>query len=132
MGNFFRFWFAVRRAATTEHLVGDETLNMTPEESDKSFPLFGKIPLPPVMIQQLDMILTLGILVPLQKQVLEDLQKIMMNNKPKSWLTIYVTVFICLHGCALTTAENYRNARKHGLKVIILNSRLGVQDLMNL
>ncbi|KAI1121871.1 hypothetical protein F5Y10DRAFT_255370 [Nemania abortiva] len=116
MGNFFRFWFAVRRSATTEHITGEETLDMSPELVDKSFPLFGKIPLPPVMIQQLDMVLTLGILIPLQKQVLEDLQRIMLTNKPKAWLTVYVTVFICLHGCTLTTSENYRNARKHGLK----------------
>lgn len=84
---------------------------------DKTFPLFGKIPLPPVMIQQLDMILTLGILNPLQKQVLEDLQRLILANKPKSWLTIYLITFMSLHNCAMMSDENYRNARKHGLRV---------------
>ena len=92
-------------------------LDMEPETTDKSFPLFGKVPLPPVMIQQLDMILTLGFLQPLRKRHLEELQRIVLANKPKSWMTIYLKTFISLHSCATLTAENYQNARKHGLKV---------------
>jgi hypothetical protein len=117
LSDVFRFWFAIRRTATTEYTVGEDTLDMEPETIDKSFPLFGKVPLPPVMIQQLDMILTLGFLQPLKKKHLEDLQRIVLANKPKSWMTIYLKTFISLHSCATLTAENYQNARKHGLKV---------------
>ena len=117
MGNFFRLWFAVRRTATTEHIVSDDKLDMEPETVDRSFPLFGKVALPPVMIQQLDMILTLGILQPLRKKVLEDFQKIVLSNKPSSWLTVYLITFMSLHSCASVSAENYHNARKHGLRV---------------
>lgn len=115
LGNFFRLWFAIRRTATTEHIVGDETLDMEPEKKDESYPLFGKIPLPPVMIQQLDMILTLGILEPLRKQVLEDFQRLALTSNPRNWMTIYLITFMSLHSCARITAENYHNARKHGL-----------------
>jgi len=90
---------------------------MEPETTDRSYPLFGKVPLPPVMIQQLDMVLTLGFLQPLRKKVLEDFQKIVLANKPKSWMTIYLITFMSLYSCARLTAENYHNARKHGLKV---------------
>ena len=107
----------MRRTATTEYIGGDDTLDMEPETVDRSYPLFGKVPLPPVMIQQLDMILTLGFLTPLRKKVLEDFQKIVSNNKPKSWMTIYLITFMSLHSCATLTDENYKNARKHGLKV---------------
>ncbi len=117
MGNFFRLWFAVRRTATTEHIVSDDKLDMEPEAVDRSYPLFGKVALPPVMIQQLDMILTLGILQPLRKKVLEDFQKIVLSNKPSSWLTVYLITFMSLHSCASVSAENYLNARKHGLRV---------------
>ena len=117
MDNFFRLWFGVRRTATTEHIIGDDTLNMEPETADRSYPLYGKIPLPPVMIQQLDMILTLGILRPLRKRVLEDFQKLVLSNKPSSWLTVYLITFMSLHSCASVSGENYRNARKHGLRV---------------
>jgi hypothetical protein len=90
---------------------------MEPEPQDTTFPLGQRIPLPPVMIQQLDMILTVGILEPLHKRVLEDFQKIVLANNPKSWLTIYLVTFLSLHSCARITNENYRNARKHGLLV---------------
>jgi len=96
--------------------VGEDTLDMVPESKDRSYPLFGKVPLPPVMIQQLDMILTLGILEPLRKRVLEDFQKLVVANKPKSWMTIYLITFMFLHSCAALSEENFRNARKHGLR----------------
>lgn len=115
LGNFFRLWFAVRRTATMEHIVGDDTLDMTPEMEDQSCPLFKKVPLPPVMIQQLDMILTIGILQPLQKQVLEDYQRLVLANNPKNWMTVYLVAFMSLHSCAKISEENYNNARKHGL-----------------
>ncbi len=117
LADFFRLWFAVRRTATTEYIDGDDTLDMVPETNDRSYPLFGKVPLPPVMIQQLDMVLTIGFLQPLRKKVLENFQKIVLNNKPKSWMTIYLITFMSLYSCARLTAENYHNARKHGLKV---------------
>jgi hypothetical protein len=117
LADFFRLWFAVRRTATTEYIFGDDTLDMEPETTDRSYPLFGRVPLPPVMIHQLDMVLTLGFLQPLRKKVLEDFQKIVLNNKPKSWMTIYLITFMSLYSCARLTAENYQNARKHGLKV---------------
>lgn len=116
MTNFFRLWFGIRRTATSEHIVDGSQLDI-PEVTDTSFFLHGKVPLPPVMIHQLDMILTLGILNPLQKQVLEDVQKIFLENKPKSWLTLYLITFMMLHSCASLSGENYRNARRQGLRV---------------
>ncbi len=97
--------------------MSEDTLDMEPELSDRSYPLFEKIPLPPVMIQQLDMILTVGLLDRLRKKVLEGLQKMIINNKPKSWMTIYLVTFMFLHSCAALSAENYFSARKHGLVV---------------
>ncbi|KAF8859195.1 hypothetical protein BDZ45DRAFT_367421 [Acephala macrosclerotiorum] len=116
LADYFRLWFASRRTATTESIVGDDTLDMEPETTDRSYPLFGKVPLPPVMIQQLDMILTLGFLQPLRKKVLEQFNRIVLKNNPKSWMTIYLLTFMSLQSCAAFTAENYQNARKHGLK----------------
>jgi len=89
---------------------------MVPETKDRSCPFFGKVPLPPVMIQQLDMVLTLGILQPLRKRVLEEFQKLVVANKPKSWMTIYLVTFMFLHSCAALSDENWHNARKHGLR----------------
>lgn len=110
-------WFAIRRTATTEHIVGEDTLDMDAETTDQSYPLFGKIPLPPVMIQQLDMVLTLGILEPLRKQVLEEFQKLALVTNPRNWMTIYLVTFLSLHSCAKITGENYANARKQYVQI---------------
>lgn len=116
MANFFRLWFAIRRTATVEHIIGDDKLDMSPELADQSYPLFEKVPLTPVMIQQLDMILTLKTLIPLRKKVLEDFQKLVLSNKPRSWLTMYLITFMFLHSCAALSVENYHNARQQGLR----------------
>jgi len=73
------------------------------------------------MIQQLDMVLTLGILEPLRKQVLEEYQKLALTVNSKNWMTIYLVTFMSLHSCAKISEENYNNARKHGLKVSLDN-----------
>ncbi|KAG7290159.1 hypothetical protein NEMBOFW57_000156 [Staphylotrichum longicolle] len=110
LGNFFRLWFAIRRTATTEHIVGEDTLDMEPETKDESYPLFGKIPLPPVMIQQLDMILTLGVLEPLRKQVLEDFQKVTLATNPRNWMTIYLRRY---------AIPNFISERHHSANVFL-------------
>jgi len=112
-----KLWVAVRRTATLEQIVSADKLDMVPETEDKSYPLLGKVPLPPVMIQQLDIILTVGVLLPLQKQVLEDMQKLVTSNNPRTWMTMYLITFMSLHSAASLSAENYRNARRQGFRV---------------
>lgn len=90
---------------------------MTPERKDRSYPLFGKIPIAPVMGAQLELILTLEVLQPLRKEVLKQLEKTVAANKPKSWFTIYLTCFIMLHSCSLAIAWHYKYSRRNGCKV---------------
>ncbi|KAK0725842.1 hypothetical protein B0H67DRAFT_571698 [Lasiosphaeris hirsuta] len=116
LANYMKLWVAVRRTATFEHIISQDTLDMVPETEDKSFPFLGKVPLPPVLIQQLDIILHVGILMPLQKQVLEDMQKLIISNNPRTWMTMYLTTFMSLQSCASLSAENYRNARRQGFR----------------
>jgi hypothetical protein len=110
-------WFAIRHTTASEYLCGPETLGMTPEQKDRSYPLFGKIPIAPVMGAQLELIMTLDILRPLRRQVLNQLQKMMAANKRKSWFTIYLSCFILLHSCSLATAWHYKYSRRNGVKV---------------
>ena len=117
LANYMKLWVAIRRTATLEHIISEDKLDMAPETEDRTYPLLGKVPLPPVMIQQLDIILTLGVLLPLQKQVLEDMQKLVMSNNPRTWMTMYLITFMSLQSCASLTAENYRNARRQGFRV---------------
>jgi hypothetical protein len=112
----FQLWFAIRRTATTEHIDGTDKLDIA-EVKIKSSPHFGKVPLPPVMIQQLDMILILRVLRPLHKEVLEKFHKLLISGKPESSMTVYLITFMLLHSCGMITRENFENARKHGLRV---------------
>ncbi|KAH6839427.1 hypothetical protein B0I37DRAFT_316278 [Chaetomium sp. MPI-CAGE-AT-0009] len=38
-----------------------------------------------------------------------------VHDMRENWMTIYLITFMSLHSCAKITAENYHNARKHGL-----------------
>jgi hypothetical protein len=90
---------------------------MTPERKDRSYPLFGHIPIPPVMSAQLEVILTLEILRPLRKRVLDQLRKMIRANEPNYWFPIYLSSFILLHSCSLATAWQYKYSRRNGVKV---------------
>jgi hypothetical protein len=92
---------------------------MTPELKDRSYPLFEKIPIAPVMGAQLELILTLEVLRPLRKTVLDQLQRMVDAYKPKYWFTIYLSCFILLHSCSLATAWHYKYSRRNGVKVSI-------------
>jgi hypothetical protein len=112
-------WFAIRHTTASEYLTGSETLGMTPEQKDRSYPLFGKIPIAPVMGAQLELIMTLMVLRPMRKKVLGQLQRMITANKPKSWFSIYLSCFILLHSCSLATAWHYKYSRRNGVKVSI-------------
>lgn len=90
---------------------------MTPDSDDPFSPYFDRIPTPPVMAAQLQIILWCSILVPLKRQVLNQLQTIIMANKTQNWLTIYLCLFVFLHSCALITKGDYKFARKYAMKV---------------
>jgi hypothetical protein len=49
-----RLWMAVRLTTKSTIIVGDETLGMSRDIMDKTSPIHGCIPLPPVMGAQLD------------------------------------------------------------------------------
>jgi hypothetical protein len=126
LGNVLCLWFAIRHTTVSEYLHGPETLGMTPEREDKSYPLFGKIPVAPVMSAQIELILTLVVLRPLRKRILDELQKMMKANEPKYWFPIYLSCFILLHSCSLAMAWHYQYSRRNGVKVS--NTFLEVYD----
>jgi hypothetical protein len=84
---------------------------------DATGPLHGRIPIPPLMGAQLDLILIHKIQTPLRNQVLDMLTKLIGTNKPSSWYTTYLCVFVLLHNCAMLTEHDAGYAKKHGLEV---------------
>ncbi|KAL7924033.1 hypothetical protein ACQKWADRAFT_35614 [Trichoderma austrokoningii] len=110
-----RLWVAIRLSTTSAFIVGKETLDMPANILDDSSPDHGKIPLPPVMGAQMDMILLHHIQNKLRHELLDFLQKVMLRNKPKSWLVTYLVSFILLHNISLITKHDANYAKKHGM-----------------
>lgn len=83
---------------------------------DETNPNHGKIPLPPVLGAQMDLILIHHIQTKLRRELLDKLQKMMSKNKQSTWLVTYLVIFILLHNTALITAHDAGYAKKHGMK----------------
>ncbi|OAQ90852.1 Zn(2)-C6 fungal-type DNA-binding domain-containingprotein [Purpureocillium lilacinum] len=109
-------WVSIRLSTTSGFIVGDETLGMSNNILDDTSPSAGKIPMPPVMGAQLDLVLIHHIQTKLRRDMLEILQKLVLKNKQKSWFVTYLVTFILLHNTALITAHDAGYARKHGIK----------------
>ncbi|RDA89737.1 hypothetical protein CP533_1053 [Ophiocordyceps camponoti-saundersi (nom. inval.)] len=109
-------WVSVRLSTTSGFLVGRETLGMPGSILDETSPNAGRIPMPPVLGAQLDLVLIHHIQTKLRREMLELLQKMVLKNKQATWLVIYLVTFILLHNTSLITAHDAGYARKHGMK----------------
>jgi hypothetical protein len=89
---------------------------MSPQMFDKASSNFGKIPVPPVMNVQLDLMMSSIVIHPLHQAILAQLQNLIHANKTSSWFTIYLCSFILLHSCSIFTAFENGYAKKHGAK----------------
>ncbi|KAJ4313574.1 hypothetical protein N0V84_009331 [Fusarium piperis] len=108
-----RLWVGSRMESKQERVSGEEVLGMTPQDWDSTAGNYGKYLVPPVLQAQIEILTTSMILLPMQKEVLKILQRLIEKNLIKSWFTIYLTLFILLHSCSmLTRAEAVRAARE--------------------
>ncbi|OBT69780.1 hypothetical protein VE03_00727 [Pseudogymnoascus sp. 23342-1-I1] len=112
-----QLWVAIRLNTKSTNIVGPETLGMPPDIFDSTHPTPGRIPIPPVMGNQIELILSRDIQDPLRTDILEALQRLIYSNKPGCWFTIYLCTFILLHNCSMITKHDSAYARKHGLQV---------------
>ncbi|KAI1173874.1 hypothetical protein F4777DRAFT_420073 [Nemania sp. FL0916] len=111
-----QLWMAVRMTTKSTVIIGEETLGMSPDIMDETSPLQGKIPLPPVMGAQIELVLIHQIQSNLRREMLENLQTMTQANKQHTWFTTYLITFILLHNVALLCQHDKGYARKHGIK----------------
>jgi hypothetical protein len=112
-----QLWVTIRMTTRSVRITGTETLGMSSELMDKSSGMHGKIPIPPVLGAQMQLILNHKLQAPLRSKILTRLQKLTLEQKPDNWFCIYLCTFILLHNCSLLTIHDIGYARKHGLKV---------------
>lgn len=113
----FRLWMSIRFSTKSCFIVGEETLGMPADILDATSPTPGKIPVPPVLGAQLDLILIHDIQSKLRRQVLEGLERMVSKRKLNTWMVAYLVTFLLLHNTALITAHDAGYARKHGMNV---------------
>jgi hypothetical protein len=97
--------------SNVEWICGDETLGI-PIVSDKLSPWHGQRPIPAVMCSQLEIIAYSTLLQPFRDELLERLEKLIKANKRYYWYTIYLTMFLLLHSCAMITRRDQEVARQ--------------------
>jgi len=115
----FRLWMAIRLSTKSVFIVGEDTLGMSRDILDETSGNPGKIPLPPVLGAQLDVILIHHIQSNLRRQVLEKVEKMVSKRQLDTWMGTYLVTFMLLHNASLIIAHDKEYAKKHGMKVRI-------------
>jgi hypothetical protein len=109
---------ASRKTSFPEKIQDGETLGLE-RIVDPTYLQFNTRPIPALMVAQLELITFSVLLKPLSKAVLNELQTMIMANKKKHWLTIYLTTFLLLHNCAMMTRRDEEYARQIVLEVCL-------------
>lgn len=84
---------------------------MRPETEDKSYPLYGKISAPRMIVAQFDNLVFNAVLEIYKERLLRDIDWLFSQDKNRWWFTIYNIIFILLREVSRMTADRYRHAR---------------------
>ena len=114
--NTFRLWVACRKVSHPERICEGNQLGAQKVE-DPSSPWFGHVPLPPVIMAQMQCIMYETLLRPLAKTVLDNLSTLVFSRNRKNWMTIYLIIFLLLHSGTMMTRRNEEFARQINLPV---------------
>ncbi|SPN98752.1 uncharacterized protein DNG_01795 [Cephalotrichum gorgonifer] len=110
----FRLWLAVRHTAGSSYICGDDKLDMEPKSDDKSYPLWGRVSTPRMVVAQIDSIIAKHFIPPLRRKVLNSLDLLIKANKTQDWFTIYVAIFLLLHNVSTISADRRRHGKANG------------------
>ncbi|KAK3317076.1 hypothetical protein B0H66DRAFT_479577 [Apodospora peruviana] len=113
--NTFRLWVMCRLTSNPVHICGDEKLGGHAVYSPDSLHN-GKYPMPVIMTAQFECINYTTFLRPWSKSVLKQLNELVLAKKREYWLTVYYTMFILLHSCAMLTRRDEETARQYNMK----------------
>lgn len=112
-----KLWVACRFIEEPWSIVGTETLGLT-NDPNVSCRFHDRIPVPPIVDLQLDLIVVNDILQPELKKILKMLKTMLDSSDPwMNWFEIYLAYFILLHNVELTMAHDARFVKRNNLKV---------------
>jgi len=81
--------------------------------------LGNRVPLTPILRYQVETVLQLQILKPLESKILRDLDKMWLELKGENWTITFLTTFILLHNCDLIMAQHRRPCQIRNAQVRI-------------
>lgn len=111
LSNALRLWVMARMTSNAERICREVKLGSVVE--DPSSPYYGKMPVPRLIVAQFEIICTVVMQRPLMKLILNSLQTLIKaNRKTYYWFTIYLTLFVLLHSCSMTTRRDGEYARQ--------------------
>jgi hypothetical protein len=94
------------------YICGPEFLGMKPYTKDQSHPLFNKVPLPRMIVAQLDT-LVYGLFRIHSRKLREALEQLKQKDFDNSQLAIYFSFFIILHEACWITDDLQRHASRY-------------------
>jgi len=113
-------WVGCRFIEEPWSLVGAETLNMARDENPNC-PYHDRIPVPPIVDLQIDLITINDLLQPELKKILKTVKKMLEASDPwNNWFEIYLAYFILLHNVELTMAHDAWFVKRNNLKVRLI------------
>lgn len=87
-------------------------------DPNSNCPFHDRIPVPPIVDLQIDLIVINELLQPELKKILKGLKTMSETSDPWSnWFEIYLTNFILLHNVELTMAHDAWFVKRNNLKV---------------
>jgi len=117
-----KLWVGCRFIEDPWSIVGSETLSQSPDPNP-SCPYHTKIPVPPIVDLQIDLIVINELLQPELKKILKLLKTLLESSDPwNNWFEIYLAYFILLHNVELTMAHDAWFVKRNNLKVLLLPS----------
>ncbi|KAL6856326.1 hypothetical protein J3F83DRAFT_448867 [Trichoderma novae-zelandiae] len=115
LGNMIILWFAMRHSTGSSWLLGEELLGMKPETRDDTYPLFGRVSVPRMILAQFDSINHTRLLSKYGKLVLSELESLMSRSQPRYFFLVYICLFMLLREASWIGEDRYRHARNnHG------------------
>ncbi|KAK3682997.1 hypothetical protein B0T22DRAFT_385649 [Podospora appendiculata] len=114
LSNTFRLWVTCRLISNHVSVCGEEKLGGRPV-SDPGSIHDGRFPMPLIMTAQFECINYTTFLRPWAKAVLKQLNELVLAKKREYWLSIYYSMFILLHSCAMMTKRDEETATQYSM-----------------
>ena len=97
--------------------MGPETLGMS-RDANPNCPYFDRIPVPPIVDLQIDLVVINELLKPELKTILKMMKTMLESSKAwTNWFEIYLACFILLNNVELTMAHDLWFVKRNNLQV---------------